>query len=526
MSDNSSNSPRAVSTLDAKSIKVPSVGTSPEAQEQSPDVHHPVDPSGIQLLDAMWRSPDRSHQISVHDRKIKIFKNLPANNVAVAVRKALKLSSEGTEVYFACAEYLTLDNREAANASGAYGFWMDIDCGDDKAAAGKGYATVKDAEEALRKFCQDAELPQPTHRVHSGGGLHVYWVIDSVISREMWQSSARQLKDLTKVCGFLADDSRTADIASVLRVPGTLNHKYSPPRSVSLEYASDGFIERSVMLDAITGAHNRLCSTVATEPSGQPTNFSTISNADVYGPPDLVKLKSALATLEPDCDEATWKLKRIAALATVARNHPELGAELYELGRSWSSGELGGKGSIAWTTPGGDGLTGEKAFDAVWQRFLDGKYTGTPATLGTIYHDAKQVGWVDPTTSVISAPVTSQHNNYGESTSLPFPEVESCPTPVNPEFLLNEISAAIRLFIVMDSEQVVAATLWVAFTWLTDAVEIAPLANHQRTRKSVWQIAVVGCDGSHVSQTFACFQCDDGGFVPIGGTLESHPANG
>jgi hypothetical protein len=88
----------------------------------------------------MWRSPDRSHQIGVHDRKNKIFKNLPANNVTVAVRKALKLSNEGTEVYFACAEYLKPDSRVAANASGAWAFWMDIDCGDDKVAAGKGYA--------------------------------------------------------------------------------------------------------------------------------------------------------------------------------------------------------------------------------------------------------------------------------------------------------------------------------------------------------------------------------------------------
>ena len=188
MSEKSINTPRSVSPIDAKSIKIgshspatengtPPTGPSPEAQQPPPVSHHPVDASGIQLLDAMWRSPDRSHQISVQDRKNKLFKNLPANNVTVAVRKALKLSSKGMEAYFACAEYLTLDSREAANASGAFAFWMDIDCGEDKAAAGKGYATVEEAEEALRKFCTDAGLPQPTHIVHSGGGLHSYWVV-------------------------------------------------------------------------------------------------------------------------------------------------------------------------------------------------------------------------------------------------------------------------------------------------------------------------------------------------------------
>jgi len=83
---------------------------------------------------------------------------------------------------------------------------------------------------------------------------------------------------------------------------------------------------------------------------------------------------------------------------------------------------------------------------------------------------------MDTTTTASSAPVTSQQNNYGESSSLPFPEVVPFPTPVDPALLLNEITAAIRLFIVMTPEQVDAAALWGAFTWFTDVVEVAPLA--------------------------------------------------
>ena len=120
-------------------------------------------------------------------------------------------------------------------------------------------------------------------------------------------------------------------------------------------------------------------------------------DTDKYGPPDLGKLSSALATLNPDCDEATWKLKRLAPLAMTARNHPDSGTALYELARSWSSGELRGKASKAWTTPGTtNGLTGEQVFDRVWKRFLKDTYTGKHATLGTIYHDAKEAGWIDP----------------------------------------------------------------------------------------------------------------------------------
>ena len=177
MTDISGNSPRSVSGIDAKSIKIPSVSTSPEAQQPPPVIQHPAHPTGHRLLDALWRSPDRFHQIGTLNRQNGRFNNLPVDGVTDAVEQALKLSSEGKEAYFACAEYLTSDSREASNASGAYAFWMDIDCGEDKAAAGKGYATVKDAEEALRKFCQDAGLPKPTHIVHSGGGVHAYWVV-------------------------------------------------------------------------------------------------------------------------------------------------------------------------------------------------------------------------------------------------------------------------------------------------------------------------------------------------------------
>ena len=180
--------PSPVSGIDPKTIRIeshppatqsstPPVSPSPEAQERSPVIQHPANTPGNQLLAAMWRSPDRFHQIGTLNRQNKRFNNLQVDGVADAVAQSLKLSSEGTEVYFACAEYETPDSREAANASGAWAFWMDIDCGEDKAGAGKGYATVEDAEIALSKFCQDTGLPKPTHIVHSGGGLHVYWVV-------------------------------------------------------------------------------------------------------------------------------------------------------------------------------------------------------------------------------------------------------------------------------------------------------------------------------------------------------------
>ena len=114
--------PSPVSGIDPKTIRAggqspatetgdPPIGTSPEAQEQPSVVQHPENPPGYRLLDAMWRSPDRHHQLGTLDRQNDRFKNLPVKDAADALAQALKLSSEGTEVYFACAEYLASGSR-------------------------------------------------------------------------------------------------------------------------------------------------------------------------------------------------------------------------------------------------------------------------------------------------------------------------------------------------------------------------------------------------------------------------------
>ena len=238
----------------------------------------------------------------MRDGQTKKFRNIVVKDAVEAAKLAQEHSKAGSDTYFACAEYVTPNNRTAANVSGAYGFWLDIDCGEDKAKTGKGYLTVEEAEEAIKRFCKDTGLPPPTYIVNSGSGLHVYWIFDSKIEREKWQAYARKLKALTKATGLLADDSRTSDIASVLRIPGTLNYKYKPPRPVMIMRSSDEFIKQDSMLDAIDSAHDKLCR--------QPL-IPTTSNRDMAecGLPDLTELASALASLDPDCDEAIWKLK-------------------------------------------------------------------------------------------------------------------------------------------------------------------------------------------------------------------------
>ncbi|MBS0300471.1 MAG: DUF3631 domain-containing protein [Proteobacteria bacterium] len=57
-----------------------------------------------------------------------------------------------------------------------------------------------------------------------------------------------------------------------------------------------------------------------------------------------------------------------------------------------------------------------------------------------------------------------------------FPNVDPWEYPVNPDELLNDISATVHRFIVCNKETADAVALWAGMTWFMDVVQIAPLA--------------------------------------------------
>lgn len=57
-----------------------------------------------------------------------------------------------------------------------------------------------------------------------------------------------------------------------------------------------------------------------------------------------------------------------------------------------------------------------------------------------------------------------------------FPTIQPWAEPVEGGELLNEIHNTIKRFIVCDEKTVIAATLWIAFTWFIEKVQVAPLA--------------------------------------------------
>ena len=144
------------------------------------------------------------------------------------------------DAYFALASFRESGSRKAHNALYMRSLFIDVDCGE-----GKAYEKKRDGALALQKFLADSglqSLGQPWV-VDSGGGLHVYWPLDADAEIADWLPVAEALKRAAHQHGFKIDMSRTADAASVLRVPDTYNYKavYGTPRAVVLKVKGDVF---------------------------------------------------------------------------------------------------------------------------------------------------------------------------------------------------------------------------------------------------------------------------------------------
>jgi hypothetical protein len=388
------------------------------AQQHPSSIIHP-------LIAALWGADDGHHFIATQDPRTSAFHTHPVANAEVATRLASESSANGLNVFHACSTYGTDEKRTAENVASIASFWLDIDCGKLKAESGQGYTTQEEASKAVSEFCRATGLPMPNFQLNSGNGLHAYWILTKDIGGKLWKEFAAKFKELTKALGLKADPSRTADPASLMRFPGTLNLKGEKPLPVELIGTPSESIPAQQMLDAIGAAHDRFCGNAGK----QNRAFSNAAEefSGVFTQAEFDRLKSALTVLDPDCDEHTWKFHRLAILANLARLHPEWADRLCLLARNWSSGELAGKPSRAWTTPGNsNGRTGKDIFADTWERFFNKLHSGERATVGTIYFHAKEAGWVYqsycPSASSSLALATRNAENF-EVVDAPVPKM-------------------------------------------------------------------------------------------------------
>ena len=288
-------------------------------------------------------------------------KHIQFKTRAEMLAKAAEQDAMGMTVYHACATYAQaqcigpdgkIRFRVQINVKLVKSFWLDLDCGPDKAAKGAGYRTKKEASQALKEFCEAAGLPSPTWIVDSGNGLHVYWGLEEATSRKPWEATTGRFKNLCQTLGFLADPSRTSDAASVLRLPGTMNRKDpANPKPVTIKHkgkpttleAFDAAVRAALARlgegkpheaqEGPDGIEERGIAGTAPAWAKAQGVGSIIEAAPQARPHTLEEVEEALTHIDPDCDRGSW-FKVLGALAH------GFGEAARDLGRRWSRGDL------------------------------------------------------------------------------------------------------------------------------------------------------------------------------------------
>ena len=129
------------------------------------------------------------------------------------------LDQRGNNTYFAISAFVEKGNRKQENVRATKVIALDVDCGDSKP-----YPTWREGLAATGQFTQQMGLPKPLV-IHSGNGLHVYWVLTEELEPVRWKPLAEAMKAAAKDKGFEIDPAVPADSARVLRPVGTTNPK-------------------------------------------------------------------------------------------------------------------------------------------------------------------------------------------------------------------------------------------------------------------------------------------------------------
>lgn len=125
-------------------------------------------------------------------------------------------------VYFGLATRRDTTSGKAENCLGLPVLFADLDFKGDDAR-----------EAAAMSRLVEAPIP-PTLVTHSGGGLHAFWRLVAPLPLDTPEAQATAVVWLRRLAQALDADPQCAEVARVLRLPGTVNHKYDPPRPVAL----------------------------------------------------------------------------------------------------------------------------------------------------------------------------------------------------------------------------------------------------------------------------------------------------
>lgn len=334
----------------------------------------------------------------------------------------------GYDTYFACANYDDSKKREKIHALEMKSLWVDIDCGEGKAAEGKGYATKPEGVIALKTFCKTLGLPKP-YLVDSGRGLHAYWQFSEAISNQRWHPMARAFKTAALRLKLIIDPSRTADAASILRIPGTFNNKDTdnPLPVTFIQKGSECSVDKLEEILApytkqVPVTRHKLDATTLALMGNYESDFGMIARKSLKGV-GCEQIRFAIteqATLSEPLWQAALSIAQVCsdgqkAIHTLSMKHPGYDRENTI---NKAAATVGPRTCLWYKTESGEGA-----------RCSDCKYTVTsPVSLGKklveVKNEKQEVGGVVENSKIVHEAV----ENSGEAGDKPPPTEEELST--------------------------------------------------------------------------------------------------
>lgn len=172
-------------------------------------------PTFASVLDALYQACSGFVELRALPSKQHVFAR-PEN---VAAMRRFVQEHKGEQVYFGVATRKSNANGTADNTLHLPAFFCDLD-----------FKTTSEQDARVRLTSSPL---QPSLVINSGGGLHCYWTLKEPIDLTVERASATTM--LRRLAQYFGGDMACAEVARVLRVPGTKNHKYAPPRPVVIE---------------------------------------------------------------------------------------------------------------------------------------------------------------------------------------------------------------------------------------------------------------------------------------------------
>lgn len=347
------------------------------------------------------------------------------STVEELAKAVVGLDQRGNNTYFAISSYLEKGSRKQENVKLTKVLVLDVDCGE-----GKPFPSWKEGLKALGKFITDVDLPKPMI-VHSGNGLHVYWVLDRELPPDEWKPLAEALKAATIAKGFDVDAGLTANSALVLRPIGTHNPKNGNEVKLLLDAEPTTVAKMQVVLadHFLIRRHrpsvSKLSQALQVENTLPPANAAVVAakcqqigwaiknQKDVSEPLWYSLIGVAAYTTDPEATAIAW-----------SEQHPAFDADetLRKL-EQWKRVTTGPTTCAKFNTDRPDGCKGCKFKDKI----------ATPVRLGIQYQEiAAPADAIDPASTEIPVPRPYKRTADGIKLTIDDTDVDVCKFDIYP----------------------------------------------------------------------------------------------